>query len=486
MFIRNGALAIISRINIKGKFFKSMKFRLIIVFLIIGIIPIYLFKTITFSNYIDTTVNNKIIELQNQCNILGRQLTEGSYMSVQTSEKLNAAITQVANFYNGRILVVDDNLKIIKDTYFLKEGKIIVSEKVVKCFKGENTTIYDDVNNYIELTIPITKTDTKEVIGVMVASMSTDNIVQEYEKMNEKAWTLFIALFVVVLIFAIFTTSFFVKPLNKLTGLFDRVSDGYFDGSISISGYSEIKQISEAFNQMLGRIRELDQSRQEFVSNVSHELKTPITSVKVLTDSLLMQEEAPVELYKEFLRDISEEIDRESKIINDLLSLVKLEKTTPDINISPVNINELLELILRRLRPIAAKSNIEVVLESFRPVVAEIDEVKLTLAISNLVENAIKYNKVDGWVKVSLNADHKYFYIKVADSGIGIPVESQELVFERFYRVDKTRSRETGGTGLGLAITRNIINMHLGAIKFYSKENEGTTFTVRIPLTYIP
>ena len=164
----------------------------------------------------------------------------------------------------------------------------------------------------------------------------------------------------------------------------------------------------------------------------------------------------------------------------------KLEKTTPDINISPVNINELLELILRRLRPIAAKSNIEVVLESFRPVVAEIDEVKLTLAISNLVENAIKYNKVDGWVKVSLNADHKYFYIKVADSGIGIPVESQELVFERFYRVDKTRSRETGGTGLGLAITRNIINMHLGAIKFYSKENEGTTFTVRIPLTYIP
>lgn len=486
MFIRNGALVIISRIKKTGKFLKSMKFCLIIALVIIGMTPVFLFKSLNFSSYIDTTANNKIIELQNQCNILGRQLTEGSYMSDPTSGNLNAAITQLANFYSGRILVVDGNFKIVKDTYALKEKKTIISEKVIKCFKGENTTIYDEENHYIELTIPITNPDTKEVIGVIVASVSTDNIIEEYDKMNEKAWIIIIVLLIMVLIFAIVISSIFIKPLNRLTGLFDRVSDGYFNGDISMGGFSEIMQISEAFNQMLGRIKELDQSRQEFVSNVSHELKTPITSIKVLADSLLMEDDAPVELYKEFLKDISEEIDRESKIINDLLSLVKLEKTTPDMNISPMNINELLELILRRLRPIAAKTNIELVLESFRPVVAEIDEVKLTLAISNLVENAIKYNGIDGWVKVSLNADHKYFYIKVADSGIGIPAESQELVFERFYRVDKTRSRETGGTGLGLAITRNIVNMHMGAIKFYSKENEGTTFTVRIPLTYIP
>ena len=148
-------------------------------------------------------------------------------------------------------------------------------------------------------------------------------------------------------------------------------------------------------------------------------------------------------------------------------------------------INEMLELILKRLRPIAAKRNIELVLESIRPVNADCDEVKLTLAISNLVENAIKYNIAGGWVQVSLNADHKYFYIKVQDSGIGIPQEYQELIFERFYRVDKARSRESGGTGLGLAITKNIIMMHNGAIKVRSKEDEGTTFTVRIPLTYI-
>ena len=116
---------------------------------------------------------------------------------------------------------------------------------------------------------------------------------------------------------------------------------------------------------------------------------------------------------------------------------------------------------------------------------AEVDEVKLTLAISNLVENAIKYNKEDGWIHVSLNADHKYFYLEVADSGIGIPEESMEHIFERFYRVDKSHSREIGGTGLGLAIARSAVVMHRGAIKAYSQLGEGTTFAVRIPLTYV-
>ena len=150
-----------------------------------------------------------------------------------------------------------------------------------------------------------------------------------------------------------------------------------------------------------------------------------------------------------------------------------------------LNINELLELILKRLRPIAEQKHVELVLESFRPVTAEVDEVKLTLAISNLVENAIKYNTENGWVHVSLNADHQFFYIKVEDNGMGIPEESLDRIFERFYRVDKSHSKEIGGTGLGLAITRSVVLMHRGAIKAFSTEGEGTIFNVRIPLNYI-
>ena len=165
---------------------------------------------------------------------------------------------------------------------------------------------------------------------------------------------------------------------------------------------------------------------------------------------------------------------------------MKMDKKSSDINIKETNINDLIELILKRLRPIAAKSNVELVLESFKPIIAQVDETKLTLALSNLVENGIKYNRENGWVHVSLNVDNNFFYVKVEDSGIGIPQEDQEHIFERFYRVDKSHSREIGGTGLGLAITRSAVLMHHGAVRVYSKEGEGTTFTVRIPLKYVP
>ena len=249
--------------------------------------------------------------------------------------------------------------------------------------------------------------------------------------------------------------------------------------------YKETAAISGAVAQTISRLKIVDQSREEFVSNVSHELKTPITSIRVLADSLMSMEEAPVELYREFMSDISDEIDRESKIIDDLLSLVKMDKSTMELNLEQVDVNRLVKMILKRIQPIAQKKNVELIFESIREVTADVDEVKLSLALNNLVENAVKYNVDGGWVRVILDADHKFFYVKVMDSGIGIPEEYQEYVFERFYRVDKARSRQTGGTGLGLAITRKVILMHKGAVKLASKEGEGSTFTVRIPLTYI-
>ena len=170
---------------------------------------------------------------------------------------------------------------------------------------------------------------------------------------------------------------------------------------------------------------------------------------------------------------------------NDLLTLVRMDKNATELNISQVNINNLVEQILKRVRPIAKTRSIEIIFESFRPVTADVDETKLSLAVTNLVENGVKYNNDGGWVRVSVNADHKYFYIKVSDSGVGIPKDAQTRIYERFYRVDKARSRETGGTGLGLAITQNVVQLHHGGIKLNSTPGEGTTFLVRIPLKYI-
>ena len=290
----------------------------------------------------------------------------------------------------------------------------------------------------------------------------------------------------VVVVFAIagVLANVLIRPFDRITKAIMEIGNGHMDGDISVPTYQETEHISNAFNLLHNQMMNIDSSRQDFVANVSHELKTPITSVKVLADSLLAQQDVPAELYREFLEDIAEEIEREDKIINDLLALVKMDKSAAELNITSVNMNELAEIILKRMRPIARKRDIELLLVSTREVTAEIDEVKMSLILTNLIENAIKYNREHGKVTVTLDADHQYFTITVEDTGIGIPEESLNRIYDRFYRVDKSHSREIGGTGLGLAITKNAVQLHRGSIKVESTFGEGTRFLVKIPLTH--
>ncbi|BBF43315.1 phosphate regulon sensor protein PhoR [Lachnospiraceae bacterium KM106-2] len=455
-------------------------------------------------------MNQKVEEFIKRGDKIANLVLSSGYLYDQSSTEVLTEIKQIADIYRGRIVLINSQYKVIKDTYVkgsegCMEGYYNISEDVIAAMKGSLSKNIQEDEQYVQIAYPIdseilsTTQDSKmakaeiqtpqpdddSVVGVILMSMSVKDIYQNRLEAKQNIIIIIYVIGILVLFFAIWFSHIITKPFKQLTGTIDHMSQGDFDETLENKGFSEVESLTESFNKMIGRIQQLESSRQEFVSNVSHELKTPITSIKVLSESLLSQEDAPPELYREFLTDITDEIERENKIINDLLSLVKLDKTSGEMHITSISLNELLEQILKRLRPIAAKRNIELIFESFRPVIAEVDEVKLSLAISNLVENAIKYNFENGWVRVSLNADHKYFYIKVTDSGVGIPEELQEHIFERFYRVDKARSRETGGTGLGLSITRNAILMHRGAIKVYSKEKEGATFTVRVPLNYI-
>ncbi len=474
-----------------------MRMYLLLVFILLGVVPLSFFSYVLLNTYEDKALTKEKSEMQTQGNRLSNKINQTVYLTTGDNEEIDAEVLQIADIYDGRIIIVNNNLNIVMDTYYsysLGDGKYLISEDVIQCLNGASKSpVHNMSTHYLTLTYPIThividpitQNETKEIVGAVVMSFSTKEIQSIRDSMEQRVVIFAITLAVLIVVFAIYFSGILTKPLTNVVNSIDHITEGYMDEGVSIKGYNEIEKISDSFNHMISQMQKLENSRQEFVSNVSHELKTPITSIKVLADSLLMQEEAPVELYREFLLDITDEIERENKIINDLLSLVKLDKTAGDMNINAININELLEQILKRLSPIAKRQNIEMIYESFRPVIAEVDEVKLSLAISNLIENAIKYNIEDGWVRVSLNADHKYFFIKVADNGIGIPETAQDSIFERFYRVDKARSRETGGTGLGLAITKNVIQMHRGAIKVYSKEGEGTTFNVRIPLNYI-
>lgn len=483
----------------KIKIFRSLQTRLFLMIFVIGMIPSILMYYGLLKNYTDNAITVQSNNVLSQARILANHLITYNYLLDNSSDVVNAELTQVSNMYDGRILIIDNNFKIVKDTYGISQGKYSVSEEIIKCFKGESYANYDANNHYIEITVPITvkvsdginlEDDTskklkEQTIGAILISVSSDSIQSSYEKLSR--WGRILQVVIGTFIFAIAAvlSRLLLKPFDKITDAINQVKNGFTDEEISVKSYIETEHIGDAFNMMMKRTKTLDDSREEFVSNVSHELKTPLTSMKVLADSLLAQEDVPAELYREFMQDITDEIERENKIINDLLALVKMTRTAADVNISSMDINAVLELIMKRLSPIAQKANVELIYESMRKVQADVDEVKFTLALSNLIENAIKYNIENGWVKVVLDADHQFFTIAISDSGIGIPQESLEHIYERFYRVDKSHSREIGGTGLGLAITRNAILMHKGTIKVESEEGKGTVFTVRIPLTYI-
>ncbi len=483
---------------------RSLRARIFLMILLVGIFPSVLMRQGIVRNYEERAVEQRTQIVQNQLKVLADYLIYEDYLNSPSSTVINAELEMLSDLYDGRVLIINANFKIIKDTYGISEGKTIISEEVVKCFSGESVAKYDAENGYIEMTTPIVdnininnqenvieagNTGDDEVPnnvkGVMLTSMSNEYIVGTMEVLNRKATILEAIMIIIILTIAIILSAVLTKPFERVTKAINEVKAGYSNEPISVPDLAETEHIVEAFNQLLQRMRVLDESRQEFVSNVSHELKTPLTSMKVLADSLLMQDNASLELYKEFMEDIVSEIDRENQIITDLLALVKMDKTSSELNIAAININDLTELILKRLRPIARKLDVEVVFESVRPVVAEVDEVKMTLIMSNLVENAIKYNKEHGWVKVVVDADHQYFTFEVSDSGIGIPEDSLTQIYERFYRVDKSHSREIGGTGLGLAITKNAVLAHRGFITVTSTEGEGTCFLVKIPLTYI-
>ena len=469
----------------RTNFFKSLRFRILIILIILGIVPSVIVTYTMLHNYQDRAVSMLTETVQDQSEILCNLIIKENYLNDTGSQTVNTKLEMFADLYNGRVLLADRDFKIVGDTFHTEEGKTLLSSLAVKCFKGEKASNFDLKSKVLEVAVPVQSPDVQQIQGVMLMTISTIEIGDMMAELEQKGMML-IGIIVVLSIFLSWLLStILVKPLARVTKAIEDLTDGMQDDAISVPDYTETELITDAFNKMVNRMKILDESRQEFVSNVSHELKTPLTSMKVLADSLVGQQGVPEELYQEFMGDITAEIDRENKIITDLLSLVKMDKKAADLNITHMDINQLLEDILKRLRPIADKRNIDLILDCFRPVEADVDEVKFTLAISNLVENGIKYNVDDGWVRVSLDADHKYFYVTVADSGMGIPEDSIERIFERFYRVDKSHSKAIGGTGLGLAITRSAIAMHHGAIKVFSKEGEGTTFSVRIPLSYI-
>ena len=300
----------------KNKIGRSLKVRLFIIMFLMGMIPSIFMRAGILENYESRAVEVRTSDVQTQLRIIANHLITYNYLQDSSSEVIGAELEQLSNLYNGRVLIINENLKIMKDTYGISEGKTIISEEVIRCMKGTNTVNYDAVNGFIEITLPIIETisaqmatpempeGTEIIKGVMLTSVSTDSIVATMEILNRKALIVEIIMVICIFAIALVLAQILIRPFDRISKAISEVKDGYTNDPISVPDYLETEHIVDAFNSLLGRMKTLDDSRQEFVANVSHELKTPITSVKVLADSLRGQTDIPVEIYRELWRTL--------------------------------------------------------------------------------------------------------------------------------------------------------------------------------------
>lgn len=463
--------------------FRSLKLIVLLVIIFITLFVSGMTKSAFVKAYKEQALSTKKSNITRQLDVLRRHLIANNYRSESSTDLVDDEILELSELTLGRILLIDTTHSVVKDSKGENALSYTVPEEVLSCFDGQE--YYSEDKNSMLIAVPIEEfsfeDNSKMVTGVLFIEAPLDDIHDNISKLSRKLFLFQFLLLISVTVVGNGIACVIVRPLRSLTEAIESVAS-FEEGDITASTYQETEGIVTAFNAQRARLKVLDDSRQEFVSNVSHELRTPIASMKVLADSLLLMDDAPIEMYKDFMNDITEEIDRENSIITDLLALVNMDKGKEGLNKETIDCGEMIELIIKRLTPIANQEDVDILFDYNEPIMADIDDVKMTLALTNLVENSIKYNHPGGYVRIILDHDHQFVIFKIKDSGIGIPEEAIGHIYERFYRVDKSHSKEIGGTGLGLPITRKIILLHRGSISVSSKVGKGTTFTVKIPI----
>ena len=281
---------------------------------------------------------------------------------------------------------------------------------------------------------------------------------------------------IIALIFVALLTKHITKPMNQMKAVAKKVASGEFTGRINVKGKDELSELSKSFNEMITELENLEKMRRDFIGNVSHELRTPLTSIKGFVDGII-DGVIPPEKHEYYLRIVRDETSRMQDLVNDLLSLAKLQGGEVALEYSIFDINELIRRSVISLQQMFLEKNLEfnALFETERMFVrADLDSIQRV--IINLLHNAIKFTPENGVIAAKTYYEKNKVVISIEDSGRGIPKEDLPGIFERFYKTDKSRSEDRTGVGLGLAIVRNIINKHDETIKVESQEGHGTRF----------
>ena len=428
--------------------------------------------------------------------------TAAPLLSQADTEGLKSLFAEHAGEISGRLLVLDARGKVHLDTAGEKTGAIFSSDEVDAIMqRGQSASfgVHDAetgalMNTHSLLFSPNARgswssycsarlVSGNEVIGVLLLISPVTDMMTGLLGLRRQMLVIFLLAALAAALVGFLFAGILARPLSDMTRVIQKIAKGDFSARVSEKGSGEIRRLAETFNSRSEKIETLDISRNQFVANASHELKTPLASMKVLVESLIYQPDMDRGLRVEFLQDINREIDRLSAIVSDLLTLVRMDAGSVKLSREKLTLRELVEENAHRLDGNARSRRQTLSLNIKDPCEMNADRGKMNQVIYNLMENAIKYTQEGGRIEVTLDREARSAVLSVKDNGPGIPQDAIPHIFDRFYRVDKARSRETGGTGLGLSIVRQMVLLHGGSIHVESQEGQGSEFIAEFPLS---
>lgn len=463
----------------KGFFWQSVQVKFAMTYIVVIAAVLVLLNTYPVLASQDLIFKSKQVSLQSQTAVVASALAGLENLSPEGVEQV---MNQLDDMGLNRIMVTDQAGMILYDTV---EGggtlyQFALIREIADALNGEAVfySKYADGKFQSRAASPVVYRN----MNIGAVFLYDEDVEQAVllQGMQANLRSISVLVVAIVLLMSLLFSKVLAGRIGALLSAIRTVRRGDYNHRVELKGSDELAQLADEFNQLTDRLQTTEEVRRRFVSDASHELKTPLASIRLLTDSILQNDQIDWETTHEFVADIGEEADRLTRISEKLLTLTRLDAQVEEER-RAVDLAGVVRKVDHMLRPLAQTSGITLECGLVEGCLVYANEDNLYQIAFNLMENAIKYNKPEGKVMVRLNSEAGQVILRVEDTGVGIPKEDLSKVFDRFYRVDKARSRAAGGTGLGLSIVRDMARQHAGTVSVEQREPEGTRFTVTFP-----
>lgn len=458
--------------SIQGKYVATYLMLVVVIVLVLNTYPLLMAQNVVFST--------KEVSLKRQALTIASAL---AVSEVLTEDGVAQAMELLDDIQGTRVLVTDESGLILYDSSTLgkRTGDYAITAEVVKALRGEDVCRCEYRQGAFRTRVAVPAVYRGVTLGAVYLYEYDTEQAEVLQSIQSNLRYISVILCVVALVASMILSKALTRNTSKLLGGIRSVREGEYSHRVEVKGKDEMAQLGMEFNELTDRLQTIEEVRRRFVSDASHELKTPLASIRLLADSILQNSAVDMETVREFVSDIGEEADRLTRISQRLLTLSRLDARQQRERV-PVDMGALVEKVGHMLLPLARSANVELIYHLQPRCMVLATEDDLYQVAFNLMENAVKYNVPGGSVTVEVAREDYWITLSVQDTGVGIPEEDLLRVFDRFYRVDKARSRQAGGTGLGLSIARDTARLHGGDIMAQrGPDGVGARFTARFP-----